>query len=241
MLPLHRTGRQPEGRVQKAVRFAEGDNALRAALEEQRAFDDRLVEVIHVIRPPGNLRQKLREAGDATATAKRFRLLNPATLTAICGLLLIAGFFVWVTMERLEKFPGRESVERMLSGASRMSVAEVETVSGTAGGLGDWFYMRGFEGFSVPPELAKLPIVGAQTFRAETHPVAQLMVDRQDSILYVFRTSDFGIQMAGDEPWKIIEHEGWAAGLRRIGNLSYLLAIRGTKAEAAALIASLKP
>lgn len=241
LLPLYRAGRRAEGRVQKAVRYAEGHDTLRRKLSDQMEFDDRMADVIHFIKPPENLRQKLREVSARPHPARRGAgLFNPAVLTAVCGVLLLIGFVVWTVKERLERFPGRENVERMLSATSKMSGVELEPMAATTGSLGDWFYMRGFEGYELPPEVGALPVVGSRVLRIDGHPIAQLAVDRENSILYVFRAADFGVQMQADEPWKVIGHEEWAAGLRRHGKLCYMLAMRGEKADLTAFLDSLK-
>ena len=50
--------------AEKAVRVAEGDPALRKRLSDQMEFDEQIVDVIHFIKPPENLRQKLSEEAE---------------------------------------------------------------------------------------------------------------------------------------------------------------------------------
>jgi hypothetical protein len=242
LLSLHREGRAAAGRVQKALRYAEGHDTLRRKLEEQAAFDGQIVRAIHSICPPENLRKKLREVSAASSPKERKSSPNlcAATLAAVIGVLVMAGFAVWTVMEKMEKFPGRESVERMLAATNRMSGVELEPMTTTTGNLGDWFYMRGFEGYTLPPEIGALPVVGSRVLRIEEHPVAQLAVDRQNSILYVFRAGDFGVQLPEAGTWRVFDHEDWQAGIRRDGGLCYMVAMRGTKAEMQTLLDSLK-
>jgi hypothetical protein len=239
---LYRAGRRPASRVQKAIRVAEQDEALRKRLGEQTNFDDQIVGVIQHIKPPENLRKKLREVS-STPVAKRsalWHIFNPAMLTAILGVLLIVGFVVWQAMERMEKFPGREAVERMLSATNKMSGVEMDPVSTTIGTLGDWFYMRGFEGYRPPEEMAALPVVGSRVFRQDGHPVAQMMVERRDSILYIFRASDFGVEMEPSSSWTLIEYQNWAAALRRHDDVCYMVAFKGGKPEMREFLQQLK-
>jgi hypothetical protein len=242
LLPLHRPGRTAVGRLQKAIRLAETDAELGAQLTRQTEFDDQIVDVIQSIQPPENLRQKLRAAVTVPEPPKKLRAqaFNPAVLTAILGLLLIAGFVIWTVKERMEKFPGREATERMLASTSKMSGVELDPVQTVSGTMGDWFYMHGFEGYAVPAELAALPAVGSRVFRIDGHAIAQLAVDRHDSILYVFRASDFGLEIPEDRPWHLFEHEGWVAALRRHGDICSMLAFHGEKAEMREFLASLK-
>ncbi len=243
LVPLHRPGRTADSRVQKAVRLAEADPTLATSLAQQGHFDRQILGVIQSIVPPENLGHKLRAAGsrpDAPKPKPTSHAANPAVLTAVLGVFLIIGFVAWTLMERMEKFPGREAAERMLGATSKMTGVELDPVSVKTGGLQDWFYMRGFEGFAVPAELAPLPAVGSRIFRIDGHAIAQVAVDRQNSILYVFRASDFGVEIPVDQPWRVIAHEGWTAALQRRGDICSMIAFKGGKADMNAFLAGLK-
>jgi hypothetical protein len=153
---------------------------------------------------------------------------------------VIVGFAVWTVMEKMEKFPGRENVERMLSATSKMSGVELEPMTATSGMLGDWFYMRGFEAYTLPPEIGELPVVGSRVLWIDQHPIAQLAVDRQNSILYVFRAENFGVEIPETGTWRMIDYEDWVAGVRRNGGLCYMVAMRGSKEDLQTFLQSLK-
>lgn len=244
LLAIHREGRPAAGRVQKALRYAEGNDTLRRKLEEQGTFDGQIVRAIHSIRPPENLRKKLREVSAAAAAPARKRspYLCTATFAAVCGILVILGFAVWTVMERMEKFPGRESVERMLAATSKMSGVELEPMATTSGTLGDWFYMRGFEGYTLPPEIGALPVVGSRVLRIDEHPIAQLLVEHGDLPvgIYVFRAGDFGVQIPETGMWRILDKEEWTAGLRRDGGICYMVAMRASKENLQVFLQSLQ-
>lgn len=242
LLPLHRPGREADGSVKKAIRIAEKDPELSKQLAGQVEFDGQLLGVIKSIQPPDNLVGKLRAActrPEAEKPKLRSHAFNPAVLTAILGVLLIVGFLAWTVMERMEKFAGREAAERMLSATSKMTGVELDAVSTATGTMEDWFYMRGFEGFAVPKELSALPAVGSRVFRIDGHPIAQIAVDRRESIVYVFRASDFGMQIAEDQPWRVMTYEGWVAALRRRGDICSMVAFRGDKTEMNEFLAAL--
>ena len=244
LIALHRPGRETDSSVKKAIRLAEKDPALNAQLAGQVEFDGQLVGVINSIQPPENLAQKLRAASPRPLGQKpklRSHAFNPAVLTAILGVLLIIGFVAWTVMERMEKFAGRDGVERMLSTTSKMSGVELDAVSTTAGTMGDWFYMRGFEGYALPRELSALPAVGSRVFHIDGHPIAQIAVDRHESLVYVFRASDFGVEIAADQPWRLLVFEGWVAALRRHEDVCSMVAFRGEKAEMRDFLAKLNP
>lgn len=242
LLPLHRPGRPAEGALLKAVKLAEADPELAGTLAAQREFDGQMLAAIQSIAPPENLRHKLRAASCRPGAPKPRRgsqVLNPVVLTAVVGVLLILGFVAWTVLDRMEKFPGREAAEQMLTATNKMSGVELDSVKENTGAMQDWFYMRGFEGYSVPVELAALPAVGSRVFQIDGHSIAQVAVDRHDSILYVFRAADFGVEIPPNEAWRVIAHEGWAAALRRNGDICSMIAFRGEKAEMRAFLAQL--
>lgn len=240
-LPCYRTGTRMDSRIIKAAHVAEADDLLREKLDLQLDFDEQMVEVIHSIHPPENLREKLgvlvgKPPGELPL---RSQLLHPAMLAVVAGAVLIVGFLVWTEMERREAFPGRESVERMLSIASDMTGVELEPARGRVGDLGDHFYMRGYEGFVLPPELANLPAAGSRVYKQAGHPVAQVAIDSHNALLYVFRASNFGIDLGKDGGWRIIAKDQWVAAVRERYGVCTMLALRGTKREMKELLTTL--
>ena len=234
LLRCYRGGKKADSRTEKAVRFAEGDETLRRKLREQLEFDERIVEVIHFIQPPENLRQKLAKRNasvESSGSGIRSHIRQPAILAAVAGVLLIVGIIVFLAMETMESFPGREATGRMLSATRKMSSNDFERVSGPVGTLGDWFFTRGFNSFEVPAELADLKAIGCRVLSQDGHPIAQLAVEAHESILYVFRASDFGVQLGDDNGWRVFEHEDWAAAVRHRNDQCYMIAFHGSKKE----------
>lgn len=240
-LPCYRAGMRADSRIVKAARVAEQDGALREKLQEQAAFDAQVCAAIHSLQPPEKLRQRLdaRRGGETPRLRKNFA--HPAILCAIAGVLLIVGFLVYVGVDRLRDFPGKDQAERMVETLSRMSGLEFEPARGQAGGLEDWFYMRGFEGFALPADLAKLPVAGSRVFKLNGHPVSQIAIEEHATILHVFRASDFGVRLTENGGWTTFEQEGWAAAIRQRDDLCTLLAFRGDAAEMDRFIRTLRP
>ncbi len=243
-LPCYRPGRKLDGRISKAVRYAEGDEGLQRKLKEQTNFDEQMMEAIRFIRPPENLRQRLGELAsrpDAALRSLRDHARHPAILCAIAGVLLILGFLIYLELDRRADFPGKDNAERMVDALRNMSGVELEPTKGGAGGLGDWFYMRGFEGFALPEDLAAMPVVGSRTFRLGGHLVGQVAVDRHETIMNVFRGSDFGVRLEKEPDWTLFEQEGWAAAIRQRGDICTLLAFRGERADMELFLKNLQP
>ena len=241
LLACHREGVRPEASVQKALKMAESDEQMREKLKANAAFDAQIVDAIHFVKPPDSLRKKIAECSAPKELRKH--ALHPAILCAIAGVLLAIGFVVWHEMERRAGFPGKENAERMVEQLNHMTGVELEMKTGTVGGLADWFMLRGFDGMTLPPDVAALPAAGARTFQSASHSVAQVVIgeEKRASMLDVFRASDFDIELDDDGDWKFFDHGEWAAAIRQRGGICTMLAFRGTVDEMKAFVLTLKP
>ncbi len=154
-----------------------------------------------------------------------------AVLAVVCGLAVIVGLAVSMELDRRANFPGRENITRIVSAADAMSGSELVPVSRPVQELDDWFFMRGFEGFFVPAELAALPAMGARMIRFDGRRVAQVAVDRHSLLVYVFHAGEFGVEFPESREWRLVEHDGWTAALQRAGDFCVVAAFRGTSEE----------
>jgi hypothetical protein len=240
LLACYREGARTDARIAKAARAAEADPAVRPKLREQVAFDGAIVAAISSLRLPERLAQSL-ASSKAAMPAIRDHARHPAILCAIAGVLLGAGFLAWLGIEELRSFPGKENAVQMVEQLGKMTGGELEAAAGAAGTMADWFYMRGFDGFTLAPELAALPAMGRRTFKVSGHPVGQIALDSQASILNVFRAADFGVQLDPKGDWKVFACGEWVAAIRQREGICTLLAFRGTEAQMDEFVHSLKP
>jgi hypothetical protein len=240
-LPCFRSGKPMDPRTIKAARVAEKDELLRRKLNEQMDFDEQVVAAIHSIQPPENLRQKLSALGapERRPQSVRSQLAHPAILSALVGMLLIVGFIVFHEIDELDAFPGKESVEKMIATTDEMSGVELEPTRGKAGDLGDAFYMRGFEGYALPSELAALPAVGTRVFKQNGHRVAQIAVDPHNALIFVFRAPDFGVDPGKESHWKVFTENDWVAAVRADKDIGSMITFRGDKSEMEHFLATL--
>ena len=242
LLHCHRAGREPEGRVLKAVRLAEGDTELGRKLRAQMEFDAQITEAIHSVVPPDDLREKLGALNEAAGVARRgmgSQMSSPAMLAALAGVLLFVGVIVFFVLESMTDFAGREAVQQMLDATSKMHGTEFEPVTTTTTQLGDWFYMRGYEGYEVPPELGVLPVIGSRVFKQDGKPVAQFVVEKHASVIFEFHAADFGVQLPPDGDWQLLEQGGWAAAVRQHGDHCIMIAFRGAEEDMRAFLQTL--
>jgi hypothetical protein len=239
LIPLYRQDRPADSKVKKAVQFAESDATLAPELKSQLEFDRRIVEVIHCLKPSPDFKVRLGGTNER-ANSKTRQAMNPAILCAIVGVLLLIGLGIWQKMEADKDFPGRSWVVDFIKLNEHMTGAELERTELLAGELADNSMLRGFDGFSLPSELSSQQAVGWRVFRhgPSGHKVVQIAVDLNNSIVFVFRASDFGVQ-PGTE-WRYFQHDGWAAAIRQFHGLCVLVTFRGSESEMRNTIKSLQ-
>jgi hypothetical protein len=152
-----------------------------------------------------------------------------AVVVGLLVLLGLLGFFYW---EGQKNFPGKEALVKLATSADSMNGAELEVLKDVPmGSLGDWFYMRSFDAFQVPPELKPMPAVGSRTFRRGGHMVAQIAIDPHAALVYVFKGEDFGVTLPQGDDWRVFQAEGWAAAAKRTGNLHTMITFQGAEGE----------
>ncbi len=229
-------------RIAEAAQVAEADAELRERLNAQVGFDAQLLKAIRAIEPSREFLKQLDALTDSQAHGApllRLHLFHPAMLSVIMGVALILGFLVWVEMDRQAAFPGKESVQQIVAIAQDMNGTELESSSVPAGELSDVFYMRGFEGFALPPQIARLPTLGNRLFKQGGHPVAQMAVVPHDALLYVFRAADFGVNLGAE--WRVFTQEEWVAAISENNGICSVLSFRGSSDEMKLLLKTLKP
>lgn len=236
LLCCHRGGKPPDARMQKALRWAEGEPDAKRKLAEQMEFDEQVVEAIHSINPPDDLKKKLGAVcarPRLEAAGIRKQIIDPAVLSALVGGVVILGIIAFLFYEKMERFTGRDSVEQMLAGTEKMSQVDFEPVTSTTDQLGDWLYMRGYDGYEVPPEIAALQVVGSRVYHLDGKPIAQLEVSRNDmpALVYEFHATDFGVQLPPSGAWKVITQNEWVAAIRQHQDHCFMIAFRGGESE----------
>jgi hypothetical protein len=145
-------------------------------------------------------------------------------------------------LEADKDFPGRPWVEDFIELNNHMTGAELERTDSRAGDLADKLMLQGFADFSLPSEIAPQQAVGCRVFRhgPSGHKVVQIAIDLNNSLVFVFRTSDFGVQPGASGEWRIFEHEGWAAAIRQFHGLCVLVTFRGSESDMRNMINSLQ-
>jgi hypothetical protein len=225
----YRRGGANDPPIEKAARVIERDAELTRRLDEQVEFDRQIGRAVQAIAPPLGLRQKLGGGDGKVGKGKPFTFA--LYVAVLCGLSVIVGLLVFFEIDRRERFPGSESVARMVGTAKTMTGIELTPVSHKAGQLGDWFYMRGFEAYAAPRELADATAVGSRIFKLDGNSVAQVVIADHDCVIYTFRAEDFGVVLPEEADWRLRQYENWAAAIRKRAGICTVVTFRGEKSE----------
>lgn len=225
LLSIHRSWGADAHAVAKAVRVAEKKPAIQGELAAQVEFDRLCHTEIENVPMPGGL--TLPEFGDALPPGWRMALRQPAVLAIGIALLVMLGVGVYMMIRRLDDFPGKDSVSELVADANEMNGSELEQVTPIeVGKLGDWFMLKGYEDYAVPAELARAKAVGCRVYKHDGHSVAQVALDQQNAILFVFRASDMKVTL-NTLTWRIFQQDDWAVATRGDGQNCYIVAFLG--------------
>lgn len=223
------TGRPRDPLFAKAMKKAMADDRLRPLAEDQKSFDQWAMERVGEIDvPEETLGEVAKVMGERPAVAS---WRNPALLSVLLGLVLIAGVFGYFWMEEKAAFDGRGEVVKMVERTARMKESDLQTVSMKLNDLDDWLFMQSVDSMQVPPNMQKLTAVGARVFQQGGYPVVQLALKEQDMLVFLFRPEDFGVRLPHNGDWKIFPVEDWVAAIRLSGKHAIMLAMRGTRAD----------
>ena len=234
LVRVHRPWREDSGRILKAVRAASKSPKGEAEVASQTALDRRLHEEIEAVELPDDL--ALPEMAALTKRGFRSLIRQPAVLAIGLAILVVVGVVVFTTVRKLDDFPGKDTVAELIEGTDEMNGMELEPITPTeVGKLGDWFLLKGFEGFSVPPELAHAVAIGCRVYKHDGAPIAQVALDRQSALLLVFEAADLKVVL-DSAAWHVFQQEDWAVAVRGDGKNCYVVTFLGDTDDMAGLL-----
>ncbi|MBV5276621.1 hypothetical protein JZU56_01950, partial [bacterium] len=116
-----------------------------------------------------------------------------------------------------------------------------EKVAMPAGDLEDWFVLKGFDGFRVPPSLAAIQADSAAIVKIGPHPMAIVGLPEKHACLVVFSAKPFQIDLAEGEWCAATLDEKYAAALGLEKGMCFLIIVEGNLAKAEKLADSERP
>ena len=124
----------------------------------------------------------------------------------------------------------------MLVVASTTKRAQLEPLNTDAINIGDYFFMKfQLEHFDVPMAFADLRATGARVVDDEDgHHVAQVALAESGLQFFLYQ-ADAARQAAedrrSDRDWNFVENEGWTGAVEVRGDVCFMIAMRGSRAD----------
>ncbi len=236
LVAFHRPWGGDAPRITKALQRAakkEGE-----ALATQKAIDTRWHEAIGAIRFPANL--YLPEFAPAAKPGFRAAVRQPAVLAMACALLVVIGVLILAAMRQSHDFPGKEEVSALVEDSVGGNGVELEGIEPTeTGRLADWFLLKGFDDFAVPPELEHAVANGCRVYEFADQTVAQVALEHREALLFVYR-KPVGEESLDSLFWHPYQYHDWAVAVRTIGPMHYVIAFNGDSDEMNAFLAHIR-
>ncbi|MDX2079737.1 MAG: hypothetical protein SFU53_03045 [Terrimicrobiaceae bacterium] len=213
----------------RALAALEKSPELKNDLERQIALDRHWAARLHAVPVPEPAAEQLHASGRAAAAKRRrFSLGDPAILSALIGLVLLLGLLGWHLLGRAGAFP--EEALTIAVDVVKLGPDQFEAVEDSAGALEDWFLLKGFEKFRIPPGFEKYEVAGARLSKVDNQPVAVLAVPENYMFFTVFDARPLGISLEPEGSWSFIEFDyRYAAAVREDKGVCFMVVIRGTR------------
>ncbi|MEO8205579.1 MAG: hypothetical protein ABI615_05315 [Chthoniobacterales bacterium] len=228
--------------MQNALECAHSHPELKQMVSSQQPFDARFHSAIAQIEIQDAMRQKFEGVAQEWGSKRhvqQFSFRNPAILSILVAFLVLAFLGMWLYLDRSQTFPGAAEVEGILKTGKNASIDQFEPVVTDAAALGDWFTMKGFDGYYVPNGLAHMQTAGAKISTYEGHPVATVAIPDGKYFFLVFPANPFGIQIDPAGSWKIQESEEGKFAAQVANGMCFLVFSMDENTDVASLIRKL--
>lgn len=214
--------------VQKALAALGSSPDLRADYEEQVLLDTRAAALLKNIDVPEETLKGFAEQV-ASIPVRPFNPRDPAIVAVIIGFILLVVVLTWNFL-RPATFPP-DALE-IAEAVVQLDENPFEKVAMPAGDLEDWFVLKGFDGFRVPPSLAAIQADSAAIVKIGPHPMAIVGLPEKHACLVVFSAKPFQIDLAEGEWCAATLDEKYAAALGLEKGMCFLIIVEGNLAKA---------
>ncbi len=90
----------------------------------------------------------------------------------------------------------------------------------------------------MPAELSELKIVGGRVFKQDGLAVAQIALEKNSMLAYVFRADDFGVKISPPDRWRVFQDDEWVSAIQVHDGMCFMLTFRGSKADMQSFLAN---
>ncbi len=159
----------------------------------------------------------------------RISIRNPATLAVALGFLLLVGVLTWHFLGQAGIFP--EEAIKIATVGSAARPDQFDPIEEKAGQLQDWFMLKGFDNFRVPPGFENFDVIGVRIFKSDNEPIAQAAVAENTMFFYSFASQDLGIDIRPEKSWRVTQADNIAIAIREERGVCFMISFRGTEEE----------
>jgi hypothetical protein len=234
----YRPDDQHDRETRRALELARRTPALDAGLRGQIAFDDALEEKLSV-ELPAELAAALAEPATQIEAIRprRFSFRDPAALAVGCAFLALIALLAWIFFQS-GSLSGMSEVVELAKQGDNARPEQFDEFEATADTLADWFAMKEFDGFVLPPGMESAPVVGVRLDKYEDVPVAVAAIAKPRAFFYVFAAQPLGLSIP-DGRWEIKEYDRHVLAVTQLGNTAFVVSMRGDAAAMRKYLGSL--
>lgn len=222
--------------TREAFHRLESDAGLKDTFDQQQAFDRGMGAIVREIPLPPAFDAQL-GASFARAfneeTSGRHLLAHPALWAALLSVLFLLGWGGLVLYQRMDGFPGDDSVARLVTSVSANSGNQrLEPLSTPCDNLGDTLFLKyGLDDYIVPRQFGRCEAVGYRVFFSNSFPVAQVKVREHGLTFLIFRGDQQGVDLKPPGEWKYLSGDQWTAAAQSRDNICFVVARRGDRSQ----------
>jgi hypothetical protein len=169
---------------------------------------------------------------------------NPVFLATGIAAIVIAVILIFQLIDRLNRFPGQPTAQRLLITASSNKSMMLDPVKTTGEALGDFFFMKHrLAHYDVPPEFADLKTLGVRVFDDEEgQRVAQVWVVEKKMQFFMFPAERDPKTGAAKHfnGWRYVDQDRWTGVVREDQGVCFMAALRGSEKDLAPYISKPK-
>lgn len=169
---------------------------------------------------------------------------NPVFLATGIAAIVIAVIVIFQLIDRLNRFPGQTTAQRLLITASSNKSMMLDPVKTNAEALGDLFFMKHrLAHYDVPAEFADLKTLGVRVFDDEEgQRVAQVWVVEKKMQFFMFPAERDPKTGAAKHfsGWRYVDQDRWTGVVKEDQGVCFMAALRGNERDLAPYISKPK-
>ena len=169
---------------------------------------------------------------------------HPAFLATGIAVVVIAIVGIFQLVDRLNRFPGQTTAQRLLTTASSNKSMMLDPVKTDAGALSDFLFMKHrLVHYDVPLEFSELKTLGCRVFDDEEgQRVAQIWVVEKKMQFFLF-PAERDVKTGAAKHfngWRYVDQDRWTGVVKEDNGVCFMAALRGGENDLAPYVSKKK-